>query len=222
MGKLLILAVKRERTLRMFEKRKLARSLSGNERDEWQLFAGREYRNEFRRDSRVFLGRNSCSISINRQHACIYGWGTTEATYSKIGTAAFHEPRRLRCRGSPRASGAEGGWNEGTGDGKSCARARAFNKVLRFFSRGKLVYGSSRMSNGCCGIACRFTHQANFPAYRGAIFLPLPCSSVGSINALLLFHSFPSANSSSRSFLFAPPFFSDERTLSCPDLSSVV
>lgn len=149
----------------------------------------------------------------------MYGWGTTGATYSKIGTAAFHEPRRLRGRGSPHASG---GWNGGTGDGKSCARARAFNKVLRFFSRGKLVYGSSGMSNGCCGIACRFTHQANFPAYRGAIFLPLLCPSVGSINALLLFHSFPSANSSSRSFPFAPTFFSDERALSCPDLSSVV
>lgn len=77
--------------------------------------------------------------------------------------------------------------------GKSCARARAFNKVLRFFSRGKLVYGSSRMSNGCRGIACRFTHQANFPAYRGAIFLPSsPPRRRERIIALLLFHSFPS------------------------------
>lgn len=57
-------------------------------------------------------------------------------------------------------------------DGKSCAGARAFNKVLRFFYRGKLVYGSSGMSNGCRGIACRFTHRANFPAYRGAISPP--------------------------------------------------
>lgn len=33
---------------------------------------------------------------------------------------------------------------------------------------------SPGMSNGCRGIACRFTHEANFPAYRDAIFLLPP------------------------------------------------
>lgn len=129
----------------------------------------------------------------------MHGWGATaEATYSKIGTATFLRTETRAFGGSSCFWGAARG---GTGTGKV---VRAFNKVLRFFSRGKLAYGSSGMSNGCCGIACRFTHQANFPAYRGAIFLSLPCPPVGSIAALLLFPSSPSANSSSHSFPFAP------------------
>lgn len=52
--------------------------------------------------------------------------------------------------------------------------ARAFNKVLRFFSRAAARRRSPGMSNGCRGIACRFTHEANFLAYRDAIFLPFP------------------------------------------------
>lgn len=116
----------------------------------------------------------------------MYEWEATEATCSKIGTTAFHGRDAFDVEAS--LEGQEEGGTKCTGDEKSCARARAFNKVLRFFSCGKLVYGSSGMSNGCRRIACQFTHQANFPAYRGAIFLPLPHPSSRSIIALLLFH----------------------------------
>lgn len=95
------------------------------------------------------------------------------------------EPQHSTTETPPTSGREEGGtWVRE----KLCERARAFNKVLRFFTRGKLAYGSSGMSNGCREIACRFTHQANFPAYRDAIFLPLPRLSVWSIIALLLFH----------------------------------
>lgn len=47
---------------------------------------------------------------------------------------------------------------------------------IKFYSSSSLAAArrrerSLRMSNGCRGIACRFTHEANFPAYRDAIFL---------------------------------------------------
>jgi len=60
-------------------------------------------------------------------------------TRSKIGTATFHgqDPSDVEV---PLTSEAGGGWHEDTEDGKSCARARAFNKVLRFFSRAASSY----------------------------------------------------------------------------------
>lgn len=175
-------SAKRERTPCTFERRKLASTsartnvTTGSSRSRHECIVM-----SFDGTRACFWGRNSRSISINRQRARVHGWEVTEATrFGGIGTAAYHGRNYpLRRRDSSYFRGRKGrviaeGGNEDMEDGKSCAGARAFNKVLRFFSRGKLVYGSSGMSNGCRGIACRFTHQANFPAYCGAIFLPFP------------------------------------------------
>jgi len=120
-----------------------------------------------------------------------------EATCSKIGTVTFHG----RDASEASLTIGEGAywvkverWKGCTGDARKVARERVLS--IKFYgsslSRGKLVYGSSGMSNGCCGIACRFTHQANFPAYRGAIFLPPSLLFPSGASSLCSYFTFPS------------------------------
>lgn len=137
-------------------------------------------------------------------------WETIEATCSKIfedRNCNIPKSRRfLEASLTYRGEYVErvyGGTRE-----KLRERARAFNKVLWFFS---LAASSCTVRRECLTAAAE-SHaglhtKLNFPAYRGAIFLPLPCSFRRENHRSALIsplHSFPSANSSSR-FRFPSP-----------------
>lgn len=114
-------------------------------------------------DSRGFSDRNS--QYFNKPTRTWGGDGKAMGRQcSKTGTAAAFRGRGVSDIGFSLASP--------SGGGQKGKVARAFNKVLRFFSRAAARRRSLGMSNGCHEIACRFTHEANFLAYRDAIFLP--------------------------------------------------
>jgi len=125
-------------------------------------------------DSRGFSDRNS--QYFNKPTRTWERWKSDgEAVFEDRNRSGIPRPRRFRHRlllRSPAGAGAQG--SRGEEEGRGGKVARAFNKVLRFFSRATARRRSPGMSNGCRGIACRFTHEANFLAYRDAIFLPFP------------------------------------------------
>ena len=150
-----------------------------------------------------------------------------EATCSEIGTSTAETLLKLLLLTGVGA-GVKVKERMCTGDARKVARERVLS--IKFYgsslSRQACVYGTSGMSNGCRGIACRFTHQANFPAYRGAIFLPPSLLFPSGASSLCSYFTFSSADSSSR-FRFpshhcATPSRPDKSALSCPNLSSVV
>lgn len=127
---------------------------------------GWEYsRNEFRKAGKLTgFARETRGASTNATPP-LGGW-RWECEATKRHARRRQEPQDSAAASDDRSCSCERPKLHGVG-------SRAFNKVLRFFPPARRLartaahrLRSPGMSNGYRGIACRFTHEANFPAYR--------------------------------------------------------